>query len=136
MNNSGYFQSGLFVLTMLVFFSCKKNDNTFDGNSIKGSLSVEVHVKHHSYDVAAIMVYLKKDATEFPGRDSSTYNFKGQTDGYGKVTFENLFPGKYYVYASGFDAIWNGNVFGYAPLSLYSQYTIDNHAYLTLLVNE
>lgn len=129
-------RNGLLVFILLAFFACKKNQNTTDGNGIKGNLSLEVHVKHHSYDVAAITVYLKMNATEFPGRDSSIYNLSGQTDGYGKITFNNLYPGKYYVYASGFDAIWNGNVYGYSPLSLYSQYTNDNQAYLTLLVNE
>ena len=76
-------RNGLLVFLLLAFFACKKNQNTTDGNGIKGNLSLEVHVKHHSYDVAAIMVYLKTNSKEFPGRDSSIYNFSGRTDGYG-----------------------------------------------------
>jgi hypothetical protein len=91
---------------------------------------------HHTWDVSGIPVYLKKNATEFPGTDSTIYEFSGRTDGYGKITFENLFPGKYYVYASGYDAVWGSNVIGYAPLSLYSDNLISNHGELTLLVSE
>jgi hypothetical protein len=82
------------------------------------------------------MIYLKNNATDFPGKDSSIYEFKGQADGYGKFTFEHLYPGNYYVYASGFDPVWGSNVIGYMPVILDKDHTISNHASLTIYVSE
>ena len=87
-------------------------------------------------DVSGIMIYLKKNATDFPGKDSTIYEYKGMADSYGKFTFENLYPGNYYVYASGFDVLWASNVIGYLPISLNENTVIDNYAELILPVSE
>jgi hypothetical protein len=129
-----------FTFIILVFFtgnSCKK-ENMANGTGavIPGTISLEVHAIHHSWDVSNIMFYLKKNATDFPGHDSSIYEFKGQADGYGKYTFEKLYPGSYYLYASGYDAIWGDNVHGYIPVVLDQDHVVDNSFNITLEVSE
>ena len=108
----------LFTNISMVFSSYKKENQVSDLPVVNGTISLEVHAIHHSWDVSGILLYLKKNATEFPGKDSSVYEYKGQVDGYGKFTFENLFSGNYYVCASGFDSIWGSHVFGYSPMIL------------------
>lgn len=130
---SYYLFLGLISISLI---TCKKKDDATPGNVVKGSISLEVHAVHHSWDVSGIMIYLERNATEFPGKDSSIYDFSMQADGYGKATFENLYPGNYYVYASGYDAAVNDHVFGYYPIVLDLNHTVNNLATLTLYVSE
>lgn len=131
-----FFSSALVIL-VLIFSGCSKENTAPGGNPvIEGTIQLEVHSIHHNWDVSGITVYLAKNTTEFPGRDSSVYNLKGQSDGYGKYTFEKLYPGNYYVYASGYDAIWGSYVFGSAPIVLDETTVIDNFNSITLLVSE
>ena len=71
-----------------------------------------------------------------PGKDSSVYDYKGMSDRYGKFIFDKLYPGNYFVYASGYDAIWGDNVTGYLPITLNQENIVDNFAELTLPVSE
>lgn len=125
-----------FFLGMSLLSSCKKDNNTNSGNAVQGTINLEVHAKHHSWDVAGIMIYLKKNTTEFPGKDSSVYNYSGKTDGYGKFNFEHLYPGNYYIYASGYDNVWGANVIGYIPAVLDKNNVIDNYLGITIYVSE
>ena len=129
-------QSILFVFIVFTFLACKKCENTSVENAIKGSLSLFIHVKNNNNVDVAMRVYLKTNATKLLERYTSIFIFNGKKDGNSKFIIENLFLGKLFLYTSGFDAIWNGNVFGYAPLSLHSQYTKDNQVNLTIPVNE
>lgn len=124
-----------FALSIILLFACnkEKNDNPV---VISGAISLEVHAVHHTLDVPAIMIYLKKDATTFPGNDSSIYSYRGMTDGYGKHTFEKLFPGNYYVYASGYDSIWHSMVTGNIPIVLDAATLNNNEASITVNVSE
>jgi hypothetical protein len=115
--------------------SCEK-EKTSAGSTITGTISLEVHAIHHAWDVSNIMIYLERNATEFPGRDSSVYDYKGRTDGYGKFAFEHLYPGNYYIYASGFDSIWGTNVIGEMPVVLDQSTLENNEAFVTLEVSE
>jgi len=124
-------------LILLLNYSCKK-ESTVSGSGpiVKGTISLEAHAVHHNWDVYGIMIYLKKNVTDFPGKDSSVYEYRGLADSYGKFTFENLYPGNYYVYASGFDNIWGSNVTGYAPVVLNNSNLTGNHAEVTIIVSE
>jgi hypothetical protein len=131
------FLSSVLVILFLIFSGCSKENTAPGGNPVvEGTIQLEVHSIHHSWDVSGIVVYLAKNATEFPGRDSSVYDLKGQSDGYGKYTFEKLYPGNYYVYASGYDAIWGSYVFGSTQLVLDETTVVDNFASITLIVSE
>lgn len=126
------------VFFFIVFLSggCKKEQSILNSRIISGTISLEVHAIHHTWDVSSISIYLKKNTTNFPGKDSSLYEFKGITDGNGKYTFEKLFPGDYYLYVSGFDSISGSNVFGNLPVILLTDDLNDNYKELTVYVSE
>ncbi len=127
----------LISLVVLIINSCKKDDGpSGSGPIVKGSISLEAHAVHHTWDVYGIMIYLKRNATEFPGNDTSVYEYSGVADSYGKYTFENLYPGNYFVYAAGFDNIWGDNVAGYAAVVLDNTHLTDNQAKITIIVSE
>jgi hypothetical protein len=126
----------LTTLVVLIGYSCKKENQSKGDAIVSGTISLEAHAVHHSWDVYGITIYLKKNVTEFPGRDSSVYEFKGIADSYGKFTFENLYPGNYYVYASGYDAVWGDHVAGYAPVVLDNNSVQDNFAQVKITVSE
>ena len=124
-----------YLLAFLLIAGCQK-DKESSKAVVEGTLSLEVHATHHDLDVPAITIYLMRNSTSFPGNDSSIYTFHGLTDGYGKHTFEKLFPGNYYVYASGFDSLWQMNVTGNIPVEL-STATVDNNwASVRVIVGE
>jgi len=125
----------IFVLPLLFVLSCKKDD-TKTPRIIEGSISLEVHASHHSIDVPGIIIYLKKNATSFPGNDSSVYDYKGMADGYGHYTFTKLFPGNYYVHASGYDSLWHSYVRGNIPILLDETTLSNNEMYVNVEVSE
>ena len=83
-----------------------------------------------------VFQFILKKYNYFPEKDSSLYEFKGITDGYGKYTFEKLFPGDYYLYVSGFDSISGSNVFGNLPVIHLTDDLNDNYKELTVYVSE
>ena len=117
----------VFIVLLLPVFTilhgCKKKDN--DPGIVKGTLNLEVHATHHSWDVPGLNVYLKKNAVTFPGSNPSDYEYSTITDGYGKCTFSELYPGNYYIYATGFDSTWGSMVYGEMPVTLGSSSTND-----------
>jgi hypothetical protein len=126
------------LFTCFVFSSCKKSGVTdSQGNVIvKGEIQLTVHVLHHSWGVSYINVYLKRNATQFPGRDSTKYELMVQADPDGYAVFENLYPGNYYAYTSGQDYYFGAPVIGYMPFVLNSSSVVNNKASLTLYVSE
>jgi hypothetical protein len=128
----------LFLLVILLFISCKKDvQRDEDGHIIvKGSNRLIVTLVHHSWAVTNVSVWLKNNATEFPGTDTMVYDWNTTSDLSGVAVFENLFPGNYFLYAKGFDATWGGEVHGYYPVVLNSTTITNNESYITLLVSE
>ena len=126
---------GALLLILASIFSCKKESNSTI-NQVSGNIVLNVHAVHHSWDVNNIKVYLKANTTVYPGPDSTLYDKYLVTDGYGKVSFEQLIPGNYYVYATGFDSLWGANVIGYKLINLSKENLIDNELSVTLYVSE
>ncbi|MFM7217545.1 MAG: hypothetical protein ACKO1U_05965 [Bacteroidota bacterium] len=81
-------------------------------------------------------MYLAKDAISFPGYDTSAYSQTSITDEGGKVVFNRLFPGDYYLYSFGFDSIWGDSVVGYMPVRLLSSNLNNNTQNVALYVSE
>ena len=131
-----YFLIFLIIPISYFFAACQKEKTGTDGIVVPGNISLEVHAVHHNWDVSGITIYLEKNVTDFPGKDSTIYDIKGIADGYGIFTFEHLHPGNYYVYASGYDAIWGTNVIGYMPAVINSNTVTDNELKITLIVSE
>jgi hypothetical protein len=110
----------LFPLLVLVsggifFYACDKDpEQPIPSDKIKATLVVEV--MHHQWTIPNIPVYLKKNATEFPGQDTTLYELKMITDQSGYVQFNNLLYGNYYLFVHGWDPIFNDSVIGYKPV--------------------
>jgi hypothetical protein len=85
----------LAVIVSLIFFSCKKNQ-------IGGNASVKGVVSHHGKPIADAYVYVKFNATDFPGDDYKLYNTYVQADANGNYSIA-LYKGSYYLYAKGYD---------------------------------
>src|SRR6185436_6762610 len=108
--------SGILLCVSLfsVFLAaCKKDDSP---KIVHGNITLKVLALHHNWTIHYLSVYLKSNATTWPGRDSTLYNSVTQTTQNGRCEFDNLYPGNYYVYASGYDPVVNDNVIGYMPV--------------------
>lgn len=84
----------LFVLILLLA-SCKKNQ-------LGGNATIEGTVKHHTKLITKATVFIKFNAEEFPGVDTTLYDEKVRVDKDGNFKFQ-VYKGKYYVYAFGYD---------------------------------
>jgi hypothetical protein len=125
----------LLILLLSGFLSCMKEDKD-TSPVIEGTLSLEVQAKHHDLEVPSVIIYLMRNATAFPGNDSSIYTYHGMADSYGRYTFEKLFPGNYYVYVSGYDSIWHSYVTGNSPVALNESTLNNNQAHMIVNVSE
>ena len=129
----------LIILAFLLFLSCKKESGSTDSQGsvvVKGNIALVVTAMHHSWVVPNIRVFLKKDVTSWPGRDTTLYTWKAITDASGGVIFRDLFKGNYYLYATGFDSNFGANVIGYMPVNLNDTTAAGNEADYTLMVSE
>lgn len=86
---------GLLLFSVL-FYSCRK-----EGTG--GKSSVNGNVYHHSQPIPAAIVYIKYDATEFPGGDVSVYDNHVTADANAHFEFKDLRKGDYFLYAVGYD---------------------------------
>jgi hypothetical protein len=98
------------VFMMLVGSGCKKNQ-------AGGSSSIKGTVAHHGLAIPYSRVFIKFNATEFPGADTTKYDVKIATaaDGSYSVT---LYQGSYYIYGYGYDATVKSVVAGGVPYKL------------------
>ena len=103
------------LMTGMIFYACDKDpEQPIPVTPKKATLVVEV--MHHQWTIPDIPVYLKKDATEFPGMDTSIYEFSLITNQSGNVVFSNMNYGNYYLFVHGWDPIFQDSVIGYKPV--------------------
>ena len=124
----------LFIGTML-FASCEKKEE-LNNQVVKGTNKLIVSVKHHTLSLQGINVYLKFNATEFPGTDTTLYDWVSISNNSGIAVFENLFEGNYFLYAKGLDTNISMQVIGASGAVLNSSTITNNEAYVTLYVTE
>jgi hypothetical protein len=89
-----------------------------------GDASILGKVLHHEVIIPNATVFIKYNASEFPGADTSKYDDKVKADNQGNYTFKDLKKGRYYLYGKGQDGVANGNpfdVFGGARLDINSK---------------
>ncbi|MBN8694787.1 MAG: hypothetical protein J0L69_16455 [Bacteroidetes bacterium] len=115
----------LLVLSILLFASCKKNQ-TGGKSEVKGT------VFHHSKRIPEAIVYIKFNATEFPGKDVSVYDDKVIADSEGNYTVK-FYKGSYYLYAVGKDYAIPApyEVVGGVPIKLRTNEEINTDIYVT-----
>ena len=121
-------------LIIISLFSCKKDK--VDNNIVYGTINIAVSVKHHSWPVPNIPVYLKRNTIEFPGTDTSLYELKTFADSDGKAGFEKLHPGKYYLFTSGYDYYFGADVTGSTPIDLTNHTSVNEPVQVILMVSE
>jgi hypothetical protein len=86
------------VLSFAFLFSlqsCKKNQ-------LGGKSSLKGVVNHHGKPIPNAIVYIKFNATEFPGDDYTNYDTSVQADAEGNYSI-SFFKGNYYIYSKGND---------------------------------
>ena len=92
-----------------------------------GKSTVNGYVSHHSHHIPNAIVYIKYDATEFPGTDVSKYDASITADANAYYEFNELRKGDYYIYAVGYDKTILANVIGGVGVKLkYNKTTISN----------
>lgn len=84
------------VIFALSFFGCKKNQ-------LGGKSNIKGKVLHHDAAIPYAKIYIKYNATEFPGTDVSLYDATMDADHNGNFLVEKIYHGKYYFYAVGVD---------------------------------
>ena len=128
------FFSTLLLLLVLLNSSCKKD--TPEGGVIKGNKRIIVTVMHHERILSGIKVYLKYNAHEFPGADSTLYDWNTTSDMSGVAVFDNLFNGNYFLYGKGIDTGIGLEVIGGGSLAVNDTTTVNNEIYYPLMVTE
>lgn len=98
-------------LSCVILLGCRKNESASGGKaSINGFVELTGIVNGVYVNSARInrntVVYIKYDATSFPGTDPSQYDNQQTVDSKGNFNFQLMFKGSYYLYATGdyFDA--------------------------------
>lgn len=122
------------LLPATLSWSCNKQDE--QKVIVSGTLNIEVTTRHHGWNVPGLSVYLASDALEFPGYDTTQYEWSYTGDSEGKTEFKNLFPGDYYLYSIGYDSIWGDSVIGYMPVRLSATGLVGNTKNVELYVSE
>ena len=128
--------SFLLLFSIFTLFACKKECHGPKSTSVEGKVILKVHVVHHTWDISYSDVYLKYNTTTFPGADSTLYDLKQTTDGYGEISFTKLYPGNYYLYTKGFDATFGATVIGYKQVTISPENLVNNEMSVSLFVNE
>jgi hypothetical protein len=86
----------LILLTGFIFSAaCKKNQ-------LGGKSTVKGTVAHHERAISYAVVFIKFNAKNFPGADTTIYDDKVRTDASGNFSFK-CYKGDYYLYGFGFD---------------------------------
>ena len=98
------------VVFVILLSSCKKNQ-------AGGSSSIKGTVAHHGLAIPFSRVFIKFNATEFPGSDTTKYDLKLATAANGTYSV-SLYQGNYYIYGYGYDATVKSVVAGGIPYKL------------------
>ena len=85
----------LVLVLFCAFIACKKNQ-------LGGKATINGVVSHHEKRIGKAVVYIKFNAKEFPGTDSSKYDASVIANEAGEFKFE-CYKGDYYLYGTGLD---------------------------------
>lgn len=98
------------LMLSLVFVSCNedKTDEEIDEcpEGRTASLSVITKMVHHTRPINGCRVFIKFNATNFPGEDTTKYDYAVTSEWNSPyATIDSLNCGKYYIYAIGIDSL-------------------------------
>jgi hypothetical protein len=87
-----------------------------------GQVELALYVRHHDSLIPGASVYIKYNATEFPGADTTVYDISlvtGTTDhGLGHTHIAGMNCGRYYIYSAGYDSTISDSVYGGIPVNV------------------
>ena len=95
-NNKNLISFFVFLFILIMSPACRK-----EGTG--GKSSVSGNVKHHSKLIPNTIVYIKYEATEFPGTNTSVYDASVTADANAHFEFRDLRKGDYFLYGVGYD---------------------------------
>jgi hypothetical protein len=127
----------LFIVVCLLY-TCRKDPVSVP----PGTVEVRIAVHHHSVPIANARIYRKDNASIFPGRDTTLYSEKYQTDAQGRFTLAGIGNGQHAIvfYAEGIDPVWDSTqttpVWGYQFLSMYTRPGKDTVVTVSIPVSE
>ena len=84
-------------------------------------MEIIVGLKHHDRVISTGKVYLKYDATDKPGSYDQSAVVEMTEDGPVAI-FPNKLPGRYYIYADGYDTTIGKDVSGGIPVTITNDY--------------
>lgn len=93
----------------IVFTACKDKeeedkDNCLEGRT--GALTLVPRFIHHTRPIPGCRVFIKYGATEFPGEDTTKYDYRLSADWSSSyAAIDSLACGNYYIYAIGIDSL-------------------------------
>ena len=105
----------ILFLCVIPFLSCRKN-------TTGGKAQVAGFVEYIGNRIPGATVYIKYGATTSPGTNPSDYDSQQTTDSQGNYTFSTLFPGDYYLFATGYYT----TTFGYTRVTGGTHVSIPN----------
>jgi hypothetical protein len=108
---------------LLLAAGCKKNQ-------LGGKSSVSGTVTHHEKLIPFSRVFVKFNAKEFPGSDTTKYDHRIETGADGKYTF-SCYKGDYYLYGKGFDTGISEVVTGGIHVKVRSNENVDATVHVT-----
>jgi hypothetical protein len=117
---------GLVLITFFIVQACKKTETKKEESCIGGSggnLTLVVYPQHHGKELKSSVnyrdtVYIKYNATNFPGKSPSSYDKVIAGDsGENHVHISGLKCGSYFIYATAFDTSAQERVYGGIPFT-------------------
>lgn len=87
-----------------------------------GQVELSFYVRHHDSLVPGASIYIKYNATEFPGSDTTKYDKSlvtgttGHSNGHSHLA--GMHCGRYYIYSAGYDSTISDSVFGGIPVNV------------------
>ncbi len=121
------------LITCMVAASCtRKNDVIFPPDPPTGGkggmAKLRVTPRHHGENIDSCTIKLAYDATNFPQKGWDEVKSVSMIDGKPTAVFDSLAPGKYFLYAEGYDPFaetTNGPVwvYGSGPFTIIDSFS-------------
>ncbi len=111
----------------LTFASCSKDGIMTTNCESCTEMEIIVGLEHHGQPIKDGKVYIKKDATDKPG----TYDYSAvveMTEDGPVAIFPHKLPGRYYIYADGYDPAIGKDVSGGIPVTINNDYLYTHYS--------
>ena len=92
------------LLSLVLLCACKKNQ-------LGGTATIQGLVLHHAKPIPDATIFIKFNAKDFPGLDTTVYDAKVRSDANANYIIK-CYQGDYYLYGIGYDDQLKGTVTG------------------------